>query len=92
MAPKFQTLFRNWKMALRRCRNVNDIRPGRLQHFRKIGEACSYPGPLPELFGHQQLAVADSDNFTTWNAMDGLDMLIGDLAAADKRHPKGARS
>jgi hypothetical protein len=70
-------------MALRRGRNVNNAGPRRPQHFLQIGKARRNPTALTQLLGHKRFAITKSDNFTIRNAMDGLDMLIGNLSATD---------
>jgi hypothetical protein len=42
------------------------------------------------LVGHEQFPIAQGLNSTVRDPMDGLDMLVSDLAAADERDPEGA--
>ena len=91
MAAKLQALSGKREMALGRCRNVNNIGSCRLQHVLKIGETCLYFGSLPQLFRHQQLAIAQTDDDTIRDAPDSLHMLVGNLSATDERDPEDAR-
>ena len=62
---------------------MNNIGPGSPQHFVKIGETCCYVGSFPQLFRHQQLAIAQTDDDTIRDAPDSLHMLVGNLSATD---------
>jgi hypothetical protein len=70
-------------MALWRSRNVNDIGTDDVQHFLRIGKTRRNPTAFTQLSGHKRFAITKSDNFAVRNAMDRLDMLIGNLATAD---------
>ena len=83
MAPGFQTLCRERKVAPRRCRDVNDIRPGRREERAEVRRAMLDPVALRELSGHERFPVTDADNGCVRDPGNGLDVLIGDLAAAD---------
>jgi hypothetical protein len=41
------------------------------------------------LSGHKRFAITKSDNFAVRNAVDGLEVLVGDLATADDSDPQG---
>jgi hypothetical protein len=43
------------------------------------------------LFCHQWFPIATSHNRAIWDAMNGLDMLIGNLSATDERDLQDAR-
>ena len=91
MGSKLQTLSGKLEVALGRRRNVNNIGSCRLQHVLKIGETCRYSGSLPQLFRHQQLAIAQTDDDTIRDAPDSLHMLVGNLSATDYRDAKHVR-
>jgi hypothetical protein len=75
-------------MALGRSRNVHDIGTDDVQHFLQIRKAHSNPTALTQLLGHERFPIAKSDNFAVRNAVDGLHMLVGDLATADEGDAK----
>lgn len=41
-----------------------------------------------QLLGHEQFAIADRYDFAIRDAADGVDMIIGNLAATDERDPQ----
>jgi hypothetical protein len=43
------------------------------------------------LLCHQWLLIATGHNLAIQDAMDGLDMLVGNLSATDERDPQDAR-
>jgi hypothetical protein len=63
-----------------------------LQHFLQIGKTFPNAKALPQLLRHEQFPVAKGNNFAIRNPVDGLHVLVGNLAAADERDPKGARN
>jgi hypothetical protein len=75
-------------MALGRSGNVNDIGGGRLQHFPQIGETLANAEALAKLPGHKRFPIANGNNLTIRNTMDGLHVLIGNLAATDYGNAK----
>ena len=79
-------------MALRRRRDVNDVRLGRRQQFREVAGVAADAKALGELLGHQQFAIADADDARGRNALDRRHVLVGDLAAADDRDPQRAHA
>ena len=68
-------------MALRRGRDVNDVRSHRFQHEPDVGKTLRVAKSLCQLPSHQQLAIAHGHNLATWNAPNGQSMLVRDLAA-----------
>ena len=88
MASMLKTLFGQRKMALRWSCYVNDLRAGRLQHFLNIGKTFRNPQSFPQLFGHEQFPITESRNLAIRNPMNGLNVLVGDLTAANDSYAK----
>ena len=78
-------------MALWRGRNMNDIWRGSLQHFSQIGKTCGNSEALPQLLRHERFPIANRHNLAIRNAMNGLNMLVGNLSATDYRDPEHER-
>src|SRR6266404_8201186 len=88
MASRLETLAGQREMTLWRSCNVNDVRGRRLQHFFQIGKAFRNAKAAPQLLRHEQFSIAQGNNFAIRNPVDGLHMLVGNLAATDYRDAK----
>ena len=62
---------------------MDDVWPGRLQHLAQLGKALSNAEAFPQLFRHSQFPIANGLKFAIRDPMNGMDMLVGDLAAPD---------
>src|SRR6266404_2743452 len=75
-------------MALWRRRNVKDVRNGRLEHLFKIRKTFRNSKAFPQLFGHEQFLIADGYNPATGDTLDGMHMLVGNLATTNDGNAK----
>src|SRR6266403_5347893 len=75
-------------MTLWRSCNVNNVRANGLQHRFQIGKAFRNAKAAPQLLRHEQFSIAKGNNFAIRNPVDGLHMLVGNLAATDYRDAK----
>jgi hypothetical protein len=62
---------------------VDDVWPGRLPHLAQVGKALSNAKAFTQLLRHEQFPIANGQKFAIRDPMNGMHMLIGDLAAAD---------
>ncbi len=79
----FQALAGQFKMTLRRSRDMHHIGPGLVQHFFDIAKTRLDRKTLKELAGHQWFAIADADHFATADMLKQVGMRVGNLAATD---------
>ena len=70
-------------VTLRRRGNVHDLRRRGRQQLLDLGKGTLDPKAFRQLLRHQQFAIADGDDAAPGDAVNGLNVLIGDLAAAD---------
>src|SRR5206468_2450487 len=78
------------EMALRRCSDMNHIRPCLLEKFLKVRKPAPHGEAVHKLPRHKRLAVADRHDFGSGDPQDLGCMCIGDLAAPDDCCPKHA--
>src|SRR5213593_506474 len=78
----FQAKPRNFKMAFRRRRDVNDVWTGVTQKFSQVAEIPLDREPLAELPCHQPLAVTDPNDLASLDPLDLGRVSIGDLATS----------
>jgi hypothetical protein len=83
VAPGLLTLFTQRKVALRRRSDVDDLWFRDAQHLANIRESLRNTEALAELRGHEQFPIAHRNNPAAGDPLNGLNMLIGNLAAAD---------
>jgi hypothetical protein len=66
----------------RRC-DVHRVRGDGLQHLRKVLVPPVDPKTFGKLTRHERLAVTNGDHAAAGDSLNGKDMLIGDLSAAN---------
>ena len=92
MAPALEAALRDVEMALRRRRDVHDVRPGVVEQLADVAEVAPDREPLAQLPRHQRLAVADADDLAPVDPPDLRRVGVRDLAAADDRDLKHGRA
>ena len=75
-------------MALRRGRDVHDVRRGFLHQLRQITEVPPNTESLGKLLGHQLFPVTDADQFASLDSLDLRRMRVRDLPAPNDGYPK----
>ena len=57
-----------------------------MQHLLQIGETSGNPKALAKLVSHVWFPIANHHNLAVRNAMNGLNMLVGNLSTTDYRY------
>ena len=83
MAARLQALHRQRKVTLRRRGDVNDLRFHRSQHFCGVTENARDTKSFCQLLGHQLFAIVYRHDLAIRNALQRLEVLVGDFAASD---------
>src|SRR4051812_8247642 len=83
MTARFQALFGDSEMSLRRRRHVHYIRPRLLKHRSQVTKVPSHRKSLVELFRHQLFPIASGNNIAPADADYLRRMRVRDLPAAN---------
>src|SRR6516162_1658243 len=75
-------------MALRGCRDVDNVRSGLIQEFQRVSEVMTDRESFTQLFGHQGLTIAYCCDLTILDSLDLRCVSIRDFAASDDGDPK----
>jgi hypothetical protein len=82
MTAGVQALPGNFEMSLRRCGDVDYVRPGFTKQVGDIAKASPDRESVSQLARHQRLAIARSCDLTAFDPLDLLSVSVGDFAAA----------
>jgi hypothetical protein len=88
MAPVFQTLSRDLKVALRRRRDVNNVGPSFFEHPAEVIEGALRLESHRKLMRHKRFTITDSREITAPDPSDLRGVGVGDFPTSDDRHSK----
>src|SRR5215469_11172735 len=74
-------------MALRRCRDVDDVGPRLFDHLLHVRKLSGDLESVHHLMRHERVGITDGDDLRVWNSQNLRGMLIGDFAAAHDARP-----